>query len=37
MVDDLDFQSIKVHNTNYVSYHFEEFRPKFHGDIEEKP
>ena len=37
MIDDLDLQSIHVHDTNYVSYHFEGSGQKNPEDIEEKP
>ena len=37
MVDELNLQSIHIHDTNYVSYYFEGFGLKFHQDIEEKP
>ena len=37
MVNNLDLQSIHVHDTKYVSFHFEGSGQKFHEDIKEKP
>ena len=37
MVNSLDIQFTNVHDTKYVSFHFEGSGLKFHEDIKEKP